>query len=104
MTLKLNFEDRVITCTECGGTARSAFRIQHQKNCRYVQGIGGLTPAERNVAFRMSRGLTVKEIASELNLSPKTIEAHKYNLYRKLNIHNVATLTRMVVEWERAAA
>ena len=39
----------------------------------------------------------MKEIATQLNLSVKTIEAHKFNLMRKLDIHNKAQLVHYAV-------
>ena len=39
-----------------------------------------------------AEGRTVREVASELSLSVKTVEAHKLNLMRKLDIHNRASL------------
>ena len=40
----------------------------------------------------LAEGNSVKEIAGDLNLSVKTVEAHKFNLMRKLDIHNKAQL------------
>ena len=37
-------------------------------------------------------------IASNLNLSVKTIEAHKFNLMRKLDIHNKAQLVQYAIQ------
>jgi DNA-binding NarL/FixJ family response regulator len=39
----------------------------------------------------------VREVAGELSLSIKTIEAHKLNLMRKLDIHNRASLIECAV-------
>lgn len=51
-----------------------------------------LTPREEEVVRLLAEGLTVREVASELFLSAKTVEAHKLNLMRKLDIHNRASL------------
>ena len=51
-----------------------------------------LTAREQEVVRLLAEGRTVKEVAHELSLSIKTIEAHKLNLMRKLNIHNRSTL------------
>ncbi len=51
-----------------------------------------LTPAERTVALLVSRGLRTKEVATELVVSPKTIEYHLGNIYRKLGVSNRAQL------------
>jgi DNA-binding NarL/FixJ family response regulator len=61
-----------------------------------------LTPREVEVAFVLSRGATTVEAADELGVSPKTVEAHRANIYRKLQIRNVAQLTRIVTESEAA--
>ena len=51
-----------------------------------------LTPREEEVVRLLAEGRTVREVAQELALSVKTVEAHKLNLMRKLDIHNRASL------------
>jgi two-component system, NarL family, response regulator NreC len=57
-----------------------------------------LTPREREVLKLLAEGNSTKEIASELNLSVKTVEAHKFNLMRKLDIHNKAQLVQYAIQ------
>lgn len=57
-----------------------------------------LTPRERDVLEGVSRGLTNKAIAGELGISRRTVEAHRESLMRKLEIHNVAGLTRFALD------
>ena len=57
-----------------------------------------LTTREREVLKMLAEGNTVKEIACDLNLSVKTVEAHKSNLMRKLDIHNKATLVQYAIQ------
>jgi two-component system response regulator NreC len=57
-----------------------------------------LTPREREVVKLIAEGNSVKEIATLLGLSVKTIEAHKFNLMRKLNIHNKAQLVTYAIQ------
>ena len=45
-----------------------------------------------------AEGNSVKEIACDLNLSVKTVEAHKFNLMRKLDIHNKAQLVQYAIQ------
>ena len=45
-----------------------------------------LTKAERQVAERVADGLTSRQIAEELFLSPRTVDAHLSHIYRKLDI------------------
>jgi two-component system response regulator NreC len=57
-----------------------------------------LTPREKQVLKMLAEGSSVKEIACELNLSVKTVEAHKFNLMRKLDIHNKAHLVQYAIQ------
>lgn len=51
-----------------------------------------LTAREREVLKLLAEGHSVKGCAVVLSVSPKTVEAHKFNLMRKLDIHNKAQL------------
>jgi DNA-binding NarL/FixJ family response regulator len=51
-----------------------------------------VTPRQRDVLSGLARGLTAKEIAAELHLSPRTVEAHKYQLMERLGIQTSAEL------------
>ena len=57
-----------------------------------------LTPREREVVKMIAEGNSVKEIATLLGLSVKTVEAHKFNLMRKLDIHNKAQLVTYAIQ------
>lgn len=56
-----------------------------------------LTPREREVLQLLAEGQNVKTIAFRLDLSPKTIESHRMNLMAKLQVDNLADLTRVAV-------
>jgi DNA-binding CsgD family transcriptional regulator len=53
---------------------------------------GDLTEAERRVAELAASGLTNREVAAKLFMSPKTVEANLARVYRKLDIHSRAEL------------
>ncbi len=57
-----------------------------------------LTAREKEVLKMLAEGQSVKEIACALNLSVKTVEAHKFNLMRKLDIHNKAQLVQYAIQ------
>lgn len=61
-------------------------------------GESALTPREREVTKMIAEGNSVKEIAHSLGLSVKTVEAHKFNLMRKLDIHNKAQLVTYAIQ------
>jgi DNA-binding NarL/FixJ family response regulator len=56
-----------------------------------------LTPRELEVVHLLAEGKSSKEVAVALNLSVKTVETHRANIMRKLDLHSVADLTRYAV-------
>ena len=46
----------------------------------------------------LAEGMAVKEIAASLDLSPRTVEFHRYNITDKLGLKTVAELTRYAVK------
>jgi DNA-binding CsgD family transcriptional regulator len=56
-----------------------------------------LTPREYMVARRYANGLSHKEIARELHISPHTVRNQIAHLYGKLGVHDKATLTQHLV-------
>jgi two-component system, NarL family, response regulator NreC len=57
-----------------------------------------LTDREREVMKLLAEGRTVRQAATELGVSVKTVEAHKFNLMRKLDIHNKAQLVTVAIQ------
>ncbi len=53
-----------------------------------------LTDREREILQLVAESHSTKEIASKLDISAKTVDNHRTNLMRKLNLHDVASLTR----------
>jgi two-component system NarL family response regulator len=58
---------------------------------------GLLAPRERQVLGLIAEGKRSVEIARRLHISPATVEAHRRNIMRKLDLHTVAELTRYAV-------
>ncbi len=56
-----------------------------------------LSDREREILVLLAEGVALKDIARRLNLSVKTVEAHKYNLMRKLNLHDRSELIRYAI-------
>lgn len=50
------------------------------------EGMDALTPSERRVAGLAVEGMTNREIAQSLFVTPKTVEVHLSNVYKKLNV------------------
>jgi DNA-binding NarL/FixJ family response regulator len=51
-----------------------------------LSGVGSLTTSERRVADLAAVGLSNRDIAQELYITPKTVEVHLSSVYRKLGI------------------
>ena len=51
-----------------------------------------LTTRERELLQLVAEGRSTKEIASQLNLSPHTVDTHRGNIMHKLNVHSVPEL------------
>jgi len=56
-----------------------------------------LTDREREVLKLLADGLSVKEVAARLERSVKTAEVHKYNLMRKLGVHDRSGLVKYAI-------
>jgi RNA polymerase sigma factor (sigma-70 family) len=56
-----------------------------------------LSSREREVLQLVAEGLSTKEIASRLGLSAKTIETHRSQVMKKLDLHTVADLTKYAI-------
>jgi DNA-binding NarL/FixJ family response regulator len=57
-----------------------------------------LTDREREILQLIAESHSTKDIAAKLGISMKTVDNHRTNLMRKLNLHDVASLTRYAVD------
>ena len=56
-----------------------------------------LTTREREIVQLVGEGYTSKEIAASLGISVKTVETHRSNLMRKLQVHTVGEVVRYAI-------
>lgn len=68
------------------GAAPDLCRLRALRGERPAGGATGLTPRECEVLGRMAEGLTNRQIAHELGLSPKTVNRHVENIFNKLGV------------------
>ena len=62
-----------------------------------VTGIPRLGPREREVLRRVAKGDTSQIIAGHLFISVSTVDVHRRNIMKKLDLHNVAALTTYAI-------
>jgi len=96
-----------LNAVKCGsiyfsGVVRKIIQ-QHMKNLlkgkkRKKDTFRDLSLREREVFQLLIKGYTIKDIAGRLDISPKTVESHKYNLMEKLNADTFADLTRIAIK------
>ena len=58
----------------------------------------GLTPRQREILGMLAEGLSAKEIAAKLDISPRTVEFHKYQMMESLGAKSSAELIRIAVQ------
>jgi DNA-binding NarL/FixJ family response regulator len=70
----------------------------------YLKRVGGplspleqLTPRQREILQLIAEGKNTKDIASDLDISVKTIESHRLQLMERLNIHDIPGLVRYAI-------
>jgi DNA-binding CsgD family transcriptional regulator len=61
-----------------------------------LTGIESLTPSERRVAELAAQGLTTRQIAEALFVTPKTVEFHLRHVYQKLGVSSRDQLARVL--------
>jgi two-component system response regulator FixJ len=84
-------------------TVRQALALDVQLNAKRVNALmvssrlALLTERERAILDMAARGNSTKEIARAFGISPRTVDAHRANILRKLNVKSVADLFRAVL-------
>jgi two-component system response regulator NreC len=72
--------------------------LEGKENTRSLSSWESLSQREREVLKLIAEGYKNKEIADDLCISLKTVEKHRANLMKKLDLHNAAALTVYAME------
>ena len=56
-----------------------------------------LTPRQKQILHLITQGYTSREIAEQLHISVQTVEVHRFNLMRRLEVRNVAQVIRQAL-------
>jgi DNA-binding NarL/FixJ family response regulator len=80
----------------------SGFLVRHREKAgalaAHQPGLQDLTKAERRVLKLVAEKKTSREIAAELFISPRTVEAHRANICTKLDLHGSHSLLQFALE------
>lgn len=105
--LKSDADERLITAVESLRQHKPFFSsdVAELLLDSYIRGRNGashadtmkLTPREREVVQLVAEGKTSKEIAATLDISVKTVDAHRTNIMRKLRLQSVSDLVRYAI-------
>lgn len=57
-----------------------------------------LTHRQEEILQLLAEGLSAKEIADRLSISPRTVETHKYNMLQELNLNTTADLIKFAIK------
>ncbi len=58
-----------------------------------------LSDRELEVLEKLGKGLTTREIAENLHLSPKTVKTHRAHIKEKMKFKDATSMVRFAVDW-----
>jgi DNA-binding NarL/FixJ family response regulator len=84
--------------------------LSSQMTNRFLQRVGGrgrleedpigrLTDRELEIFEMIGKGMTTRQIARSLAISPNTVESHREKIKTKLELNNAAELAQRAVQW-----
>jgi DNA-binding NarL/FixJ family response regulator len=76
-----------------GDVAKELNRVDASIDKRYV-----LTPREREIVRYVAQGLSHTEIGDKIHISPRTVDTHRTNIMRKLEVHSIAELIKIALQ------
>ena len=88
-----------LSCADRGGCMAALMRQNRQRLSPAEGGpdIGMLSPREKEIFRLLADGYSVRQIGDALNISPKTVETHKYSVLTKLRAGSINELTKMAI-------
>jgi two-component system NarL family response regulator len=88
----------------CQSAARAMVESVRREQPQPGQGRCHLGLREEQVLRHIANGLSSKEIARHMEISPSTVEVHRRNIMRKVGLHKVAELTRYAIRNQLVSA
>jgi two-component system response regulator FixJ len=91
-------ERRLIASIKAAVAQTQREHAEHRELVDIEARVEKLSPREQEVLQLAARGLTSREIASELGISPRTVEVHRASVMHKTGAGSVADLVRFVLQ------
>jgi DNA-binding NarL/FixJ family response regulator len=88
-------EGRRYVCSEVASLMADSLQGRHPSPGKVRT--RALSRRELQVATLLAEGRSTPEIAAKLNISPGTVDVHRRNLMKKLEVHNVVELTKHAI-------
>jgi two-component system response regulator FixJ len=96
-------ERRLVASIRAAVAQARRHQAEHQDLLEMETRIDKLSPREQEVLHLAARGHTSREIASELGISPRTVEVHRASVMHKTGAGSVADLVRFVLQIEASS-
>jgi two-component system response regulator FixJ len=93
--------DRLIACIDKALAVDEKVRHREGQKAEIVARIAELSPRQRQVMHLVAEGLSNKQIAARLGISPRTVENYRAWVMERLAASNLADLVRKVLQAER---
>lgn len=91
-------ERRLIASIKAAVAQTQRYEAERQELMDMRSRVESLSPREQEVLQLAARGLTSREMASELGISPRTVEVHRAAVMHKTGAGSVADLVRLVLQ------
>jgi len=88
-------QGRSYLCSEVGALLADSLRDRQPTSAKSDR--SSLSRREVQVATLLAEGKSAPAIAAELHIAPSTVDVHRRNLMRKLEVHNVVDLTKYAI-------
>lgn len=97
-------ESRLVASIRAAANKAEQMQADAEELARIGERLAGLTDREHEVLELVTRGLTNRDIAEKLGISPRTVEVHRASMMQKSGVESLADLVRIAMRLEMAGA
>lgn len=97
-------EARLVASIRAAANKAERVQADAEELSRLADRLSSLTDREQDVLELVTRGLTNRDIAASLGISPRTVEVHRASMMQKSGVDSLADLVRIAMRLEMAGA